>query len=54
VDAILAILNFQLRPSFVSIDANPTTGLSFISEPSVAKHLLVLGLSWKIFLNFLL
>jgi hypothetical protein len=40
VDAILAILNFMLRPSLTSIGANPTNGLFYISEPSVAKHLL--------------
>jgi hypothetical protein len=39
VDAILDILNFQLRPSFISIDANPTNGLFSVFEPSVSKHL---------------
>jgi hypothetical protein len=51
VDAILAVLNFLLRPSFISIDGNHTNGLSSIFEPAMEKHLLVLILSWKIFLN---
>jgi hypothetical protein len=38
VGAILAILNFLLRPSFISIDANLTNSLFSIFEPSVAKH----------------
>jgi hypothetical protein len=50
VDAILAILNCLLRPSFIFIDANPTNGLFSIFEPSVAKHFLVLFSSRKMFL----
>jgi hypothetical protein len=42
VDTILAILNFQLIPSLVAINANPMNGPFSIFEPSVAKHLLVL------------
>jgi hypothetical protein len=49
VDAILAILNFQLIPSHIYRDANSTNGLFSIFEPSVAKYLLVLIFSWKIF-----
>jgi hypothetical protein len=41
VDAILAILNFQLIPSLISINANPMNGLFTIFEPSVAKHVLL-------------
>jgi hypothetical protein len=35
-------LNLQLRPSLISIDANPTNDFFSILEPSVAKYLLVL------------
>jgi hypothetical protein len=43
VDAILAIPNFQLIQSLITIDANHTNDLFSIFEPSVAKHLLVLA-----------
>jgi hypothetical protein len=52
VDAILAILDFQLIPSLISIDWNPRNGFFSIFEPSVAKILLVFIISW-IFLKFL-
>jgi hypothetical protein len=45
VDAILAILNFQLIPSLTSIYANPTIGFFYVLEQSMAKHLLVLIVS---------
>jgi hypothetical protein len=48
VDAMLAIPNFQLIPSFITIDANRTNGLFSIFEPSVAKHLLVIIFSCRI------
>jgi hypothetical protein len=38
VDAILAILNFQLIPSLISIDANHTNGLFSIFEQSAVKY----------------
>jgi hypothetical protein len=50
VEAILGILSFMLRPSFISIDANPANGLPSLFEPSVAKYLLVLILAWNFFL----
>lgn len=41
VDPILAILNFQLIPPLVSIDANPMNGLITIIESPVVKHILL-------------
>jgi hypothetical protein len=54
MDAISDILNFMLRPSFISIYVNPTNSLPSLFEQSVAKRLLVLIFPWKIFFNSLL
>lgn len=45
VDAISAILNFQLVPSLISTDGNPRNVSFSIFEPSVAKYLLALIIS---------
>jgi hypothetical protein len=38
VEAILDILNFMLRPSFKSIDGNPTNGLAVHGETFAGSH----------------
>jgi hypothetical protein len=37
VDAMLAILNFLLRPSFISFDANPTNVLFYLYSENINR-----------------